>query len=137
MAVLILDSEALSALARPRRSPQRHLQVRAALRSATRRGYAVRVPSAVLVELYRGSGLDEPIDQELRRGYARVVTTGLRIARIAGHLLSRTGRGSDVAIDALVVATTIRLGGGMILTHDPDDLDLLAADHPNVRVVAV
>jgi predicted nucleic acid-binding protein len=137
VAVLILDSEALSALARPRRSPQRHLQVRAALRSATRRGYAVRVPSAVLVELYRGSGLDEPIDQELRRGYARVVTTGLRIARIAGHLLSRTGRGSDVAIDALVVATTIRLGGGMILTHDPDDLDLLAADHPNVRVVAV
>ena len=137
MAVLILGSEALSALARPRRSPQRHLQVRAALRSATRRGYAVRVPSAVLVELYRGSGLDEPIDQELRRGYARVVTTGLRIARIAGHLLSRTGRGSDVAIDALVVATTIRLGGGMILTHDPDDLDLLAADHPNVRVVAV
>jgi hypothetical protein len=97
----------------------------------------VRVPSAVLVELYRGSGLDEPIDQELRRGYARVVTTGLRIARIAGHLLSRTGRGSDVAIDALVVATTIGLGGGMILTHDPDDLDLLAADHPNVRVVAV
>jgi hypothetical protein len=97
----------------------------------------VRVPSAVLVELYRGSGVDEPIDQELSRGYARVVTTGLRIARIAGHLLSRAGRDSHAAIDALVVATTIRLGEGMILTHDPDDLGSLAADHPNVRVVAV
>lgn len=137
MAVLILDSEALSALARPRQSPQRHLQVRAALRSATRRGYAVRVPSAVLVELYRGSGADEPIDQELRRGYARVVTSGLRIPRIAGHLLSRAGRSSEAAVDALVVATTIRLGGGMILTHDPDDLVSLSAERPNVRVVAV
>ena len=97
----------------------------------------MRVPSAVLVELYLGSGVDEPIDQELSRGYARVVTTGLRIARIAGHLLSRAGRDSDAAIDALMVATTIRLGGGMILTNDPNDLSSLAADHPNVRVVAV
>jgi len=97
----------------------------------------VRVPSPVLVELYRGSGADEPVDQELRRAYARVVTSRLRIARIARHLLSRTGRGSDAAIDALVVVTTTRLGGGMILTHDPDDLVSLAADHPNVRVVVV
>jgi hypothetical protein len=63
--------------------------------------------------------------------------TGLRIARIAGRLLSHAGRGSDAAVDALVVATTISLGGGMILTHDLDDLDYLAAGHPNVRVVAV
>lgn len=137
MAVLVLDSEALSALARPRQSPQRHQQVRAALRAAARSGVAVRVPAAVLLELYRGAGTDEPIDQELGRGYARVVTTGLRIARIAGHLLSEVGRGSELAVDALVVATAIRLGGGLILTHDPSDLELLAADHPNVRVVPV
>jgi predicted nucleic acid-binding protein len=137
VAVLILDSEALSALARPRQAPERHLQVRAALRSAAIRSEAVRVPSAVLVELYRGAGMDEPIDQELARGYARVVTTGIRIARIAGHLLSEAGRGSELAVDALVVATAIRFGGGMILTHDPSDLRLLAAGHPNVRVVPV
>lgn len=46
------------------------------------------MPSAVLVELYRGGGTDEAIDRELGRGYARVVTTGIRIARIAGHLLA-------------------------------------------------
>jgi predicted nucleic acid-binding protein len=137
VAVLILDCEALSALARPRQSPQRHQHVRAALRSAERRGAAIRVPSAVLVELYRGGGADEPIDQELGRGYARVVTTGLRIARIAGHLLSAAGRGSEMAVDALVVATAIRLGGGVILTHDPTDLELLAVDHPNVRIAQV
>ncbi len=95
------------------------------------------MPSAVLVELYRGAGTDEAIDQVLGRGFARVVTTGLRIARIAGHLLAVAGRDSELAIDALVVATAIRLGGGLILTHDPGDLALLAARHPNVRVVPV
>jgi predicted nucleic acid-binding protein len=137
VAVLTLDSEALSALARPRQSLLRHQRVRAALRSAERRHADVRVPSAVLLELYRGGGTDEPIDQELGRGYARVVTTGLRIARIAGHLLAEAGRGSELAIDALVVATTIRFGGGMILTHDPGDLELLSMNYPNIRVVAV
>lgn len=137
MAVLILDSEALSALAHPHESPLRHRLVRAALRSASLRRHPVRVPSAILVELYRGAGADQAIDHELRRGYARVVTTGLRIARIAGHLLARAGRGSETAVDALVVATAVRLGGGLIVTHDPKDLELLAADHPNVHIVAV
>ncbi len=66
-----------------------------------------------------------------------MVTTGLRIAWIAGHLLSDAGRGSEMAVDALVVATAIRLGGGVILTHDPTDLQLLAADHLNVRIAQV
>lgn len=137
MAVLILDAEALSALARPRNVPQRHERVRAAMRSAERRDEPVRVPSAVLVELYRGAGTDEAIDWVLGRGFARVVTTGVRIARIAGHLLAATGRDSEHAIDALVVATAIRLGGGLVLTHDPGDLEMLAVDHPNVRIVPV
>jgi predicted nucleic acid-binding protein len=137
LAVLILDAEALSALARPSNDPRRHERVRAALRSAERRNVPVRVPSAVLVELYRGSGTDEAIDHVLARGFARVVTTGVRIARISGHLLAAAGRDSELAIDALVVATAIRLGGGLVLTHDPGDLELLAADHPNVRIVPV
>jgi len=41
------------------------------------------------------------------------------------------------SIDALVVATTIRLGGGLVITHDPDDLTKLAADHSNVTVAAI
>jgi predicted nucleic acid-binding protein len=134
---LILDSEALSALARPRQAPDRHRRVRAALRSAERHNEAVRVPSAALVELYRGGGTDEAIDLELARGYARVVTTGLRIARIAGHLLASNDADSTMAIDSLVVATSIRLGGGLVLTHDPADLERLATRYPNVRIVAI
>ncbi len=134
---LILDGEALSALARPRSTPERHLRVRAAMRLAQRRDEPVRVPSATLVELYRGSGTDEAIDLELGRWYANVITTGVRIARIAGHLLASIGAGSELAVDALVVATAIRLGGGLILTDDATDLERLAAQHSNVRIAVV
>lgn len=134
---LILDAEALSALARPRAVPERHLRVRAAMRAAQRRGEPVRVPAAVLLELYRGRGTDEVIDAELRRGYARVVTTGARTARTAGHLLSAIDGGSELAVNALVVATAVRLGGGLLLTHDPDDLRRLAADRPNLAVAPI
>ena len=137
MAVVVLDCEAVSALARPNRDEQRHRRVRAALRSAHARNAPVRIPSAVLVELYRGRGVDEAIDQTLSRGFAQVVTTGVRMARIDGHLLGAAGAGSEMAIDALVVATAIRFGGGLVVTHDPDDIQLLAAKHPNVAVLSI
>jgi hypothetical protein len=46
--------------------------------------------------------------------------------------MAGAGRGRELAIDALVAATTIRLGGGMILTHDPGDLELLAVTYANM-----
>jgi len=61
----------------------------------------------------------------------------MRIARTAGHLLAAIGAGSDLAVDALVVSTCIRLGGGVILTHDPTDLRRLAGAHPNVQIIAL
>jgi hypothetical protein len=38
------------------------------------------------------------------------------------------------AIDAIVVATAIRLGGALIVTSDPDDPSRLAMDHPDVEI---
>ncbi|MDA3038556.1 MAG: PIN domain-containing protein [Actinomycetota bacterium] len=137
MAVLVLDSEAVSALARPRVDRSRHIAVRAAMRSAHSRNAPIRVPAAVLVELYSGRGTDEAIDTVLARGFAQVVTTGARMARVAGHLLANVGAGSEMAIDALVVATAIRFGGGIIATHDPEDLRRLAAPHPNVAILEI
>lgn len=107
------------------------------MRSAHSRNAPIRIPAAVLVELYRGRGVDEAIDTELARGFAQVVTTGARMARIAGHLLANVGAGSEMAIDALVVATAIRFGGGIIATQDPEDLRRLAAPHPNVAILEV
>ncbi|MGH9058473.1 MAG: hypothetical protein ACRDZY_03000 [Acidimicrobiales bacterium] len=65
------------------------------------------------------------------------MTTGVRIARVAGHLLAAIDAGSELAVDALVVATAIRLGAGLVLTHDPADLRRLAAGHNNVAVAAI
>ena len=137
MAVLVLDSEAVSALARPEQDRERHGRVQAAMRSANRRNVPVRIPSAVLVELYRGRGTDEAIDGVLGRGFAQVVTTGVRMARIAGHLLADAEAGSEMAIDALVAATAIRLGGGIVVTHDPVDIRLLAANRPDISVFSI
>jgi len=137
VAVLVLDSEALSALGRPQADALRHQRVRAAMRAAHSRNAPVRVPSAVLIELYRGSGFDEPVDAVLSRGLVQVITTGARIVRIAGHLLARAGGGSEMAIDAVVVATAIRLGGGMVATREPKDLSALAAHNSNVAIVRV
>lgn len=91
----------------------------------------------MLVELYRGSGTDAAIDSVLARGFAQVVTTGARTARVAGHLLAAAGAGSELAIDALVVATAIRFGGGVVLTHDPDDMTRLAAGHPGIAIASI
>jgi hypothetical protein len=66
-----------------------------------------------------------------------VVTTGRRIARVAGGLLSRRRLDSCHLVDAVVIATASRLGGAVVLTGDPDDLRDLAADHSNVEVVAL
>ena len=107
------------------------------MRSAHARNAPIRIPAAVLVELYRGRGTDAAIDAVLARGFAQVVTTGARMARVAGHLLANVGAGSEMAIDALVVATAIRFGGGIIATHDPDDLRRLAAVHPNVAILRI
>ncbi len=137
MAVLALGSEAVSALARPREIPNVTQLVRATLRTAHARNVPVRFPSAVLVELYRGGGADEAVDQLLARGFTQVVTTGARMARVAGHLLAAAHAGSELAIDALVVATAVRFGGGAIVTHDPDDIALLAAQHSNVSVISI
>ncbi len=107
------------------------------MRSAHSRNAPIRIPAAVLVELYRGRGTGEAIDAVLARGFAQVVTTGARMARIAGHLLAGTGAGSEMAIDALVVATAIRFGGGIVVTHDHADLQRLAAGHSNVAIFEI
>jgi predicted nucleic acid-binding protein len=40
-------------------------------------------------------------------------------------------------VDCVVVATAVRLGGGVIATGDPGDIARLARSYPNVIVHAV
>lgn len=131
--LLILDSEAVSALAR--RSERGVLRLRAAAITARARQdeAVIAVPLPVLAEVYRGDGSDVDVDRLV--GSIRELPLTRSIARLAGQLRARAGQGS--AVDAMVAATAIRAGGALIATGDSDDLRALAAGHPNVRVWAL
>lgn len=133
---VVLDAGAVSALANAAGSPEAAKRAQAVLTSAARQGALIRTPAAALAEVYRGNRADAAVNRVLRSA-ALAVNTTPRIARIAGGLLSRHHPPSVSAVDALVIATAIRLGGALVATHAPDDLRTLATDHPNVKVVAL
>jgi predicted nucleic acid-binding protein len=53
---------------------------------------------------------------------------------VAARVLNEADLDACSAVDAIVVATAIRLGGALIVTSDPDDLSRLAMDHPDVEI---
>ena len=109
--------------------------VQAHLLAALVADVTVQIPAAVLAELYRGGGHDQMVDSLLSRYQAwRIIDTDRRVARLAGNLLAKAGRGSRDHVDAVLVATSILAGGGVILTGDPDDIVALASGHPTVHV---
>lgn len=131
MPALVLDTEAVNALAHPRSRGATSLRAFAIGRLAERHSARPIIPLPVLAEVYRGDRSDVEVDR-LIDSAADVVGITLRMVRLAGALRARTGKGS--AVDALVVASAVRLGGAVIATADPDDLKALAADHPNVKI---
>lgn len=122
---LILDAGAVLALSR--------LDPRAlAFVVETRRlGGVVHVPVVVVAETSRGGG---PRDARVNRVLKSMVVppTTEAVGRTAGRLLARAD--SSATADALVVAEAVVGGGGRILTGDPDDLGVLAAEHPEVLI---
>lgn len=133
---VVLDAEALVALAgRPGR---RNLEVRAALRSASRLRREVIVPSVILAELYRGPRHNALIDACLSRETGiRVRDTDRSLARIVGGVLAAAQAGSEHLADAHVIAAAVELGGGLVLTADTEDLDRLAASYGSVTVIGL
>lgn len=136
MTALVLDSRALEVVADPKADMKAAQRMRDMLDSADRMGIPIRVPTAVLAEAYRGTAADTAIDRVLGRG-VRAITLGQATARQAGNLRHRDRLNSCHTVNAVVIATAIRLGGGIVATGDPDDLRSLARDHANVRVEAL
>jgi predicted nucleic acid-binding protein len=91
----------------------------------------VSIPAVVVAETVRGSAKDATVNRVIK-AVGEVISVDEPAARAAGALLGTTRSSSTV--DALVVASAIRLGGGVVLTDDPDDLRPLAAVHPVVVV---
>lgn len=123
---LILDAGAVIALSR------RDDRARAALAAAWEAAAEVSIPAVVVAETVRGSGpRDAPVNRVVG-AVGDVAVADEATARVAGALLGAAG--SDATIDALVVATALERGGGVILTGDPDDLGRLAEGHADVVV---
>lgn len=134
---LILDAEALNALAFA--SERRVLAERASaiLRLAYDKRALVRVPAPVLAEVCRGVKYDSAINRLLKNPGIRVSELSRGAAQQAGHMLARLKLSSAHAIDAFVVATARQFDTAVIVTGDPDDIRRLAAPFSNIGVFAL
>jgi len=134
---LILDSEALNALANPTGRGALALRARAIARVAHERGALVRVPSPVLAEVCRGGRLDAAVNHFLNREAVRVVELTRQIAQRAGSLLAIARMSSANAVDAFVVSTALEFELALIATGDPKDLKRLSLRHPQIALMAL
>ncbi len=125
---LILDSGAVIALSR------NDVRARAALAAAREAGIEVSIPSVVIAETVRGSAKDASVNRVIK-AVGEVTSADESTGRGAGALLGSAS--STSTVDALVVASAIELGGGVVLTGDPDDLEPLASNHPEVVISAL
>src|SRR5262249_45803679 len=100
---LILDAEAVNALAHPPDRKVSAARAGAVLRLAYERRALVRVPAPVLVEVCRGVRYDSAVNHLLNNPGIGVLELTQTIAQQAGHLLSRLKLSSPHAIDAFVV----------------------------------
>lgn len=134
---LILDAEALHALARPSARSVLAARARAVLTLAHEHRAIVRVPAPVLAEVCRDETLDAAVGNFLSTSGSEVVDLDGPTARRAGRLLRGARRGSAHAIDAFVVAVAATYSWAVIATGDPDDLTRLASGFAHVHVVGI
>jgi predicted nucleic acid-binding protein len=126
---LILDAGAVIALARGK------TRARDVLARAIAARFEVLVPAVVVAETVRGDGArDAPVNRVLAMVHG-ILPLEESIARSAGRLLGVSG--SDATIDAIVVASVVRLGGGSILTDDVEDYQRLCRGHNEIVLLRV
>jgi predicted nucleic acid-binding protein len=133
--MLLLDSEAISALAHG--PARRRDRVRALVAEMRRRELPVATVAAVLAEVVRGRQADAGVFAGLRRERVEVYPVDTRVGVRAGQLLGAIRAGSELAVDAFVVAVADLGGGAVVATADPSDLNRLAAHGSDVSVVDV
>ncbi len=134
---LVLDSEAVNALARASQRGVLEDRARAILTLAHDRRALVRVPAAVLGEVCRGPRFDAAINRLLNDSGVSVLDLTRPIAERAGLLLAEARMSSANAVDAFVVASALEFDTALIATGDPADMRRLAARHRSVGVFAI
>lgn len=130
---LVLDAEALSALAHRRGTPKLMSRARAVLAAANEIGAGLVVSVAVVAETARGAAREAAVLNVLRELDVEIVDVDLQVARRAGRLLHDSGLDSRHAVDAFVVATALERSASVIATADPLDITKLLCGAP-IRV---
>lgn len=129
--MLLLDSEALSAIATG--PSARRFAVRSLIVQTQSSGRPIATVAAVLAEVVRGRPADAAIFSALRRHRVEVRPVDRRVGVGAGRLLGAVGAGSELAVDAFVIASAELAGGAVVATVDVGDLERLAA-HANAEI---
>ncbi len=125
MNTLVLDSGAVTSLAR-----REHQAGASIFQSMHKKSLPAFVPSIVLVECLSGRQRADAVVNRFLKTCVVVDGPHERLARRAGSLRTKAGRGS--AVDAVVVA--IAEPGGTVFTSDIKDLKALAAHAQDVSV---
>lgn len=134
---LILDSEAVNALANASERGSSSLRARAIARVAHERGALVRIPSPVLPEVCRGARRDAAINQLLKRDAIRVIELSRETAQRAGALLQKAGMPSLHSVDAFVVSTALEFESAVIATGDVEDLRRLLGSYRQITLMHI
>lgn len=134
---LILDSEALDALAHPQERGVLAERARAILTTAYERRALVRIPAPVLAEVCRGPRLDAAVNHVLNNKGIAVLDLTRDVAQRAGSLLTKAKLASEHAVDAFVVATALEFDSAVIATGDPKDIRRLLGSSRKVSVFAL
>jgi hypothetical protein len=78
-----------------------------------------------------GSANDAPVNRVIK-AVGEVTSVDERSGRVAGGLLGAAR--STSTVDAVMVASAIELGGGIVLTGDPEGLEPLTSGHLEVAI---
>jgi predicted nucleic acid-binding protein len=133
--MLLLDSEALSALSHG--PTARRDRVRALVQAMRRRQLPIGTVAAVLAEVIRGRPADAAVFGGLRRERVEVYPIDVRAGVRAGQLLGAARSGSELAIDAFVVAVGDLARGAVVASADVQDLSRLTAYAAHVVVAPI
>ncbi len=101
------------------------------------RDLPIATVAAVLAEVVRGRPADTGVFAGLRRERVEVHPVDSRVGVRAGQLLGAVGAGSEMAIDAFLVADADLRGGAVIATCDTDDPRRLASSATQVHIASL
>lgn len=133
--MLLLDSKALSAIANG--PPSRRNKVRALIIRMRALNLPIATSAAVLAEVVRGRAADAAVFAGLRRERVEVHPVDARTGVRAGQLLGAVRAGSEMAVDAFIVASADLHGGAVVASVDVSDLSGLAAHAANVVIADI